>query len=316
MNSLIYLLCAVFAGEAPEMPARAQVLVVVGADGTPEYGKQFRQWTSRWGEAAKRGGADFEVIGLADPAESSDHDLLQRRLTELIVSNPEPLWLVLIGHGTFDSKVARFNLRGPDVSLPELSAWLKRAERPLAMINCTSCSGPFLTELSGPNRIVVTSTKSGHEYNFSRFGDYISTAIADPAADLDKDDQTSLLEAYLRASSRVHEFYDGEGRLMTEHALLDDNGDRLGTPPDWFQGVRATKTAKSGAAVDGQRAHQLHLVRSPAEETLSPELKIRRDDLELRLSQFRAIKGKMSEEEYLKKVEPLLIELARLYESR
>lgn len=309
------MLCAVLAGEAPTAPARANVLVVVGADGADEYGKQFRQWGERWGEAAKRGGADFETIGLADSAKASDHDLLQTRLTELAVASPEPLWLVFIGHGTFDGKVARFNLRGPDVSLPELAAWLKPVERPLAIINCASCSGPFLNELSGPNRIVVTATKSGHEYNFSRFGDYLSAAIADPQADLDKDDQTSLLEAYLRACARVHEFYEGDGRLMTEHALLDDNGDRLGTPSDWFQGVRAVKSAKAGASIDGQRANQWHLVRSPVEETLSPELKLRRDDLELRLAELRTEKGKIPEQEYLTKAEPLLIELAKLYES-
>ncbi|MDB5336385.1 MAG: hypothetical protein JWN70_2004 [Planctomycetaceae bacterium] len=309
------MLCAVLAGQAPAAPARANVLVVVGADGAAEYGKQFREWSERWGEAAKRGGADFETIGLGDPAATTDHDVLQRRLSEFAGPGSEPLWLVFIGHGTFDGKLARFNLRGPDVALPELSAWLKAVERPLAIINCASCSGPFLNELSGPNRIVVTATKSGHEYNFSRFGDYLSAAIGEPQADLDKDDQTSLLEAYLRACARVHEFYDGDGRLMTEHALLDDNGDRLGTPSDWFQGVRAVKSAKAGASIDGQRANQWHLVRSPVEETLSPELKLRRDDLELRLAELRLVKGKVSEEEYLKQVEPLLVELAKLYES-
>ena len=316
MNSMLYILFTILLGEIPSAPPRPNVLVVVGAEGTPEYGKQFQQWADRWGESAQRGGADFETIGLGAPGETADHDVLQRRLGELTASSPEPWWLVFIGHGTFDGKVARFNLRGPDVSLPELSDWLKPVERPLAIINCASCSGPFLMGLSGPNRIVVTSTRSGHELNFSRFGDYLSTAIADPQADLDKDDQTSLLEAYLRASSRVQEFYDGEGRLMTEHALLDDNGDRLGTPPDWFQGIRAIKSAKTGAAIDGQRAHQLHLVRSSAEQTLPPELRIRRDELELRLTQLRATKAKLSEAEYLKQVEPLLIELARLYESR
>lgn len=315
MNALLYLLCGVLAGETPVEPSRANVLVVVGAEGTEEYGRQFHQWADRWSDAAKRGNADFSIVGLADTTEISDHDQLQRKLVELGRKNTEPLWIIFIGHGTFDGKVARFNLRGPDVSLPELSTWLKPVERPLAIVNCASCSGPFLNELSGPNRIVVTSTKSGHEYNFSRFGDHLSAAIADPAADLDKDDQTSLLEAYLRACSRVREFYDGEGRLLTEHALLDDNGDRLGTPADWFEGVRAVKLAKSGAAVDGLRANQLYLVRSPVEETLSPELKLRRDDLELRLAKLRTSKGKISEEKYLQQIEPLLIELARLYES-
>ena len=73
----------------------------------------------------------------------------------------------------------------------------------------------------------------------------LSEAIADPAADLDKDGQTSLLEAWLAAAQRTADFYKNEERLATEHSLLDDNGDGLGTPPDWFQGVRVVQESSS-----------------------------------------------------------------------
>jgi DNA-binding transcriptional MerR regulator len=117
------------------------------------------------------------------------------------------------------------------------------------------------------------------------------------------------------ASSRVQEFYASDGRLMTEHALLDDNGDRLGTPADWFQGVRAIKSAKNGATVDGLRAAQLHLVRSPREEKLSAATRARRDEIEQELAQLRQLKSRLAEDEYLRLIEPFLIELARLYEA-
>ena len=32
-----------------------------------------------------------------------------------------PLWLVLIGHGTYDGRVARFNLRGADVTEKDMA---------------------------------------------------------------------------------------------------------------------------------------------------------------------------------------------------
>jgi hypothetical protein len=301
--------------DAPAETPRATVVIVVGAEGTPEYGKQFRQWAGRWNAAAKLGKAEIITIGLEAAGKISDHDQLQQQLAKLNAANSEPLWLILIGHGTFDGKLARFNLRGPDVTLPELSEWLKPIQRPLAVANCASCSGPFLNELSGPGRIIVTSTRSGHEFNFSRFGDYLSQAIADPQADLDKDDQTSLLEAFLMASTRVREFYESEGRLMTEHALIDDNGDRLGTPADWFQGVRAIKSAKSGAAVDGPHANQQPLVRSQAEQKLAANFRARRDQLEQDLAALRQKKGQLTEEEYLQQIEPILVELAELYEA-
>ena len=150
----------------------------------------------------------------------------------------------------------------------------------------------------------------------TRFGGYLAKSIADPAADLDKDGQTSLLEAYLLASRQVQQFYKEAGRLATEHALLDDNGDALGTPADWFRGVRAFKTAANGKSADGVRAHQLNLVRSAGEQELSPEIRARRDELEKQLSDLRARKESMNADDYYTQLEGILIETARLYENK
>src|SRR5207249_5570053 len=139
--------------------------------------------------AARQGQAGFAAIGLDDAREKTDRDLLRQRLADVKGPALEAVWLVLIGHGTFDGKTARFNLRGPDFTSPELAAWVKPLERPLAILDCTSSSGPFLNELSGPNCVVVTAARSGFEYNFARLGDYLSSAITDAKADLDKDEQ-------------------------------------------------------------------------------------------------------------------------------
>ena len=84
-----------------------------------------------------------------------------------------------------------------------------------------SASGAFLKPLSAPGRIIVTATKNGAENNYSRLGGYLSETIADPAADLDKDGQTSVLEAFLAASHHVEEFYKQAGRLLFHQAELD-----------------------------------------------------------------------------------------------
>ena len=118
------------------------------------------------------------------------------------------------------------------------------------------------------------------------------------------------------AASGVKEFYASEGRLVTEHALIDDNGDKLGTPADWFSGLRATKTAKDGASLDGVLAGQFVLVKSRGEQQLPPEIRARRDALERELAAARQIKSKLTEEEYLAKIEPILIELAKLYDGQ
>jgi hypothetical protein len=307
------LICS--SGLATADDTRPLVLVVVGAEGTEEYGKQFHQWASRWESAARQGQADFTAVGLESPGDKSDRDLLQERLATLNQASIEPVWLIFIGHGTFDGKTARFNLRGSDVTPAELAGWLNPIERPLVVVNCASASAPFLNELSAQNRVVITATRSGFEVNLTRFGDYLSSAIADPQADLDKDEQTSLLEAFLRAVAGVEEFYSSDARLATEHALIDDNGDRLGTPADFFQGLRAVKSAKEGATLDGVRAAQIVLVKSAREDQLPAATRARRDELERNLASLREKKTKLSEDEYLKLIEPVLLELAQLYEQ-
>jgi hypothetical protein len=291
------------------------IILVIGAEGAPEFGQQFATWTDRWSKAAAQAQAQITIIGRDTPDAGEDKDALRKLLESQPKPDAQPLWLILIGHGTFDGRVAKFNLRGSDVSADELAAWLKPHQRPLAIVNCTSSSAPFMNKLAGPNRVVITATRSGSELNFARFGDYFSTAIVDPAADLDKDGQTSLLEAYLAASHRVEEFYKQEARLATEHALLDDNGDGLGTPAGWFDGIRATRRAKDGASLDGSHAHQVHLVLSAREQAMSAELRQRRDELELAIEALRDKKTAMNEDEYYSHLETLLVELAQLYEQ-
>jgi hypothetical protein len=292
-----------------------KVIVVVGAPGSEDYRSQFETWAGQWQTAAIAGDAEFCSIGVAETNATPDRELLEAALGALDPVSGPAVWLVLIGHGTYGGEEPKFNLRGPDVTAAELSTWFGSWRRPLAIIQCASASGPFLAALSGTNRVVITATQSGHEQNFARFGEYIAAAIAEPSADLDKDGQTSLLEAFLVSSQRVAEFYEFEGRLATEHALLDDNGDRLGTPPDWFEGVRAVKQAAAGALPDGLRAHQFHLVRSERERGLPESFRLTRDQLELELETLRARKADLDPTLYYVRLEELMLRLARLYDA-
>ncbi len=296
-----------------ESQDRQSMIVVVGAVGAPEYGNSFNTWSQRWKAAAERGGAELLLIGQDNSSEDTDRARLHQAIADRIGWSREPLWLILIGHGTFDGRRAKFNLRGPDVTAEELAEWLKPVDRPLAIVNCASASAPFINRLSAPNRVVITSTKSGYEQNYARFGDHLSAAIADPRSDLDKDDQTSLLEAYLSASKKVAEFYAEEGRLATEHALLDDNGDARGTPANWFRGVRATQKASDGATIDGLLAARFVLVRSPHEAAIPSQQREQLDRLEVQIAELRERKQRMDEEAYYGELEALLIQIAEIY---
>jgi hypothetical protein len=309
------LLAASARAEQPLAPAsdRTTVIVVLGIAGTEEYDAIFSDEARQWEKISSKAGTKFLAIGRTAEGPVSDHDLFRQALEAEPKSGFGKLWLVLIGHGTFDGKEAKFNLRGPDVTATELALWLKPFHRPLAVVDTSSASAPFLGKLSGPDRVIITATRSGEEQNYARFGQYFIEALADPQSDLDKDGQVSLLEAFLSASARVAEFYKTEGRLATEHPLIDDNGDGLGTPPDWFKGVRAVKKARDGAAADGPLAQQFVLVPSAEEQKLPEAVRAQRDKLELAVARLRDEKASLAADDYYARLEALLLQLAKLY---
>ena len=289
------------------------LIIVAGAGGEAEYSGAFSQWAENWKSAGEKAGAATRVIGLDEKAAES-LDQLRVALRDEPKDGAAELWIVLLGHGSAEMKDAKFNLTGDDLSASEFSGLLTSFHRPLILINCFSSSGAFLAPLAAPGRVVLTATRSGTERNYSRFGKYLSEAMSDAAADLDKDGQTSVLEAWLTAAQRVAAFYKEEGRIATEHALLDDNGDGKGTPADFFRGVRAVKKAKDGTPTDGLRAHQVHLLRNAEERALPAETRAERDALELELAALRESKASKPEDAYYRELEVLLLKIAKLYE--
>jgi len=290
------------------------VIIAVSAPGDETYGEAFARWAQQWSQAAKSGDARQQVIGLGESKEGALADL-KKALDEEQKDGASALWITLIGHGTFDGKEPKFNLAGDDLKASDLAAWLAGFQRPVVVICGFATSGAWLKPLSGRDRVIITATKSGAEINYSRFAGYFATAIADPAADLDKDGQTSVLEAWLSASKQVEDYYKAEGRLATEHSLLEDNADGLGTPPTWFSGIRAVKKPKGNNQPDGARAQQLSLIPSNEERELAPELRQERDKLELELARLREQKSELPEDEYFAKLEEVLVRIARLYQG-
>lgn len=312
-----FALMAEVESQAEVAASSTAVIVVVGEPGEAKYGEMFTEWAARWKEASTKAKSRHVEIGLAERTEGAktDRELLFETLASLTEEPPETIWLVLIGHGTFDGKKAKFNLRGTDITSAELAEQLQPISARTAIVNCASASGPFVSAIAGPNRVVVTATQSGYEYNFARFGDYLSRTIGDASGDLDKDGHTSLLEAWLAAAKQTQQYYESESQLATEHSLLDDNGDGKGTPFDWFRGIHITKTAKDGTLPDGTFANQFILVPGEDATILSDVLREKRDELERQLAELRQQRQDYSEEDYLKRLEEILIPLAKLYES-
>jgi len=311
---LLLTLCPLLQAEDHVIPTNdpPRYLIVVGAPGEPGYAAAFSRQADAWSDLATRARADSSVIGL-DPAHTNDLEQVRLSLESIPKASTDPLFLVLIGHGTYDGREARFNLRGPDLSATELQSLLDPFQRPVALLNTASASAPFLNKISRSNRVVLTATRSGNEVNATHLGNAFADAIPDPAADLDQDGETSLLELFLAAAARTAEFYKSEGRLATEHPLIDDNGDGRGTPAEWFQGTRATRKPTGGARSDGFRAHQIPVIPAPEELRLPPEKRARRDQLEQAIARLRETRPAEPDDAYYQQLEVLLLEIARLH---
>ncbi|MFM7836663.1 MAG: hypothetical protein ACKPJD_33130, partial [Planctomycetaceae bacterium] len=105
---------------------RSQLLLIVGAAGKDEYAAGFALWADRWQQAAEQAGAQVTVIGRSDSAANADSTpdrdaVLAAVARSAAAKSTAPLWLVFIGHGTFDQRDARLNLQGPDLSAEELA---------------------------------------------------------------------------------------------------------------------------------------------------------------------------------------------------
>ena len=251
---------------------------------------------------------------MATNAKSSDRDQLQKLLAEEQASRRSRC-------GWCSSATARSTARrrssicaDADLAADELAEWLAPIKRPLAVINCASASAPFLNRLAGENRVVITATKSGDEQNFARFGQYISAAIADRGADLDKDGQVSLLEAYLTACRKW--------MSSTSRKRAGDRACAAGRQRRRPGHAGRVVPRRAGDAA-GQRGR---VARRHAGPSVSPGRQRPRETAAGRSSASAATswnwqspscakkKRKLNEDDYYDRLEKLMLELAQLYE--
>lgn len=297
-----------------------RVCIVTGAAGEPEFGKMFQQWTKDWSRATAELG--FLVIGqeaeeeptAAAPA-MEDRARLKQWIAE--VENLEQAttcWLILQGHGTFDGKLAKFNLRGSDVSSKELAEWLSGSKHRWIIAVCASSSAPFLPALSHPGRIVITATKSGSESNLSRFGGFFAQSFSDPSSDLDHDQSISVLEAFVWASRKTELYYQDNKLLASEHALLEDNQDGKGTGVEFFRGIRPVKRSETGS-IDGEWARRSWLKEPLGTQAMDLDTKTKIAKTEREIEKLKEAKSGMQQDEYYRELEVLLRQLARLLYS-
>lgn len=281
-------------------------IIINGAGGDAVYGRQFEEWTGQLSSVlSSRFGFDAKQLTVLKDASAED---VKRTFTTLKtqLDADNVLFVFLIGHGSYDGKESKFNLVGPDLSASDYSALLSSLPtRRVVVFNMSSASGEFVKSLAAKGRIIITATKSGQETNATRFPGFFITALNAKDADTDQDGHTSVLEAFVYANRLTADFYKQAGRLATEHAMFDDNGDGVGHEKlEAGEGLLARATYLDSLSVDEAAA-------SAATGRLLKE----RTRLEGEIEQLIARKGSMGDAEYEAMLERLFIELAKVNRS-
>lgn len=283
------------------LQAETIYLTIAGLGGEADYEKRFEQHAQ---DLQKFTGG--EALFGPKATKASIKTTLERVAAQ---AKPDDFFvLTLVGHGTYDGLSYKFNIPGEDLAAEELRLWLDRIPARQLVVVMTSASGAALETLRRENRVVVTATRSGTEKNAVVFSRYWVEALRDGSADTDKNEVVSALEAYKFADQKTVKFYETANRLATEHPLLEDTGKAAGVrapAPDNGEGLLAGRfpLLKLGTI---QAAY-----RDPAKQTLLKK----KEELEEKIDQLKYEKAALPLDEYKKRLQALLLELANVQEA-
>ena len=266
--------------------AELYYVIVGGLGGEPAYANRFLAQTETLADAAARSLGDESRVTLLN-GEDATREALTEALQELAqtVTAADTLAVFLVGHGTYDGTVYKYNLPGRDLDGAELGELLGAvpAGRQL-VVNATSASGAVLESWAQEGRTLITATRTGGERNATRFAEHWTEALSSEAADTNRNGIITAQEAFEYTERMVAESYENEGTLATEHPQL------AGEPAESFTAARlAARVALT---------EQL--------EELFAEL----DTLEGQVQALRTRRNEMDSDAYLNELQNLLLELA------
>jgi hypothetical protein len=302
LRSLVFFVLAGMAAHATTF-----YVTISGLGGENDYDQRFKMWADDIDGSLKKAGGDSNVVTLVAPT----RDVIRTKMGEVArqAKPGDAVVLMLIGHGSFDGTEYKFNIPGPDITGAELASLMDHipATRQ-CVVNMTSSSGGAIAFLRKPSRIVISATKAGTEKNATVFARYWAEALRDPAADVDKNESVSALEAFHYAQHKTTEFFDTQKRLATEHPVLEDTGKGEG---------EKSPSAENG---EGKLAAAFALVRLGANAAAARDpnkrpLLDKKEELEQAIDKLKYEKAAMPLEAYKKQLTTLLLELAKTQEA-
>ena len=298
---------------------KAFLLIVVGLAGDPEHGKTFHKWGTSLAEASERLGVTKDrLVYLVDqPGEGRrarlgprDARRDRRRRSRLRQAGRSRGRRLHHAHRPrrFDGRTRSSICRRSGHDRSGFNLLLQAAgqagrvrqhhERERTVHRGAVGAGPHDRDRDAQRRRALHARCSAG---------YFIDALTSEAADADKNKRVSVLEAFKFAKAEVARAYEREGLLATEHALLDDDGDKEGSADPWRRArIRRTRTARwrrwsrsASPATTGCRP-----IRSCA------RCNDERRDLERRVESLRLLKESMDPAKYTSELEKLVTAIA------
>lgn len=295
---------------AVAQPVRHAVLIQ-GASGEPQFAEQHRGWLNQVASTLREGfkiGATHLTVLAEQPGTGERRATAEEVRATLAniaktATASDIVFIMLIGHGTGEGSAAKFNLMGPDLTVAEWNTLLTPIKARVVFVNTASVSFPFVAGLTGDRRIVITATALPAQRYSTIFADSFAKALTAPEADLDKNKRTSIWEAFTYASRLQKQYFEQKGQLVTERALIEDNGDGVG------------RDAASATGDDGMLATMTYLDAVVESKPTDPQLQMllqRQDLLTQQVDELRRKKASMPAAEYDAAWEKLMVDLATL----
>ena len=262
-------------------------VVIAGLGGEAEFEQRFSGWAQTLESTLRAAGPEIKAHVLQGKAVSKDAIRATFEEVRAAAKAEDSVALFLIGHGSYDGVDYKFTIPGPDITDSDLAVLLGRipATKQL-VINMTSSSGAALDSLGGPNRAVISATKSGNEKNAPIFPRYMLDALRDAGADTDKNEIITAAEAFRFAETKTKQFYETQKRIATEHPMMSGGDPR-------FVLLR------------------IGSVQAAAQQPEKRALLDKREELERKIDDLKLRKAAMPTQQYRQELQTLLLELAR-----
>lgn len=282
--------------------ADSSAIIVQGIAPSDEYDKKFAKWATGTQDALVQdlGFSKDRVILLS--GDNTRKVSIEKAFEQMKaqVKPQDTFFLFLIGSGAYDTDY-KLSIMGQDLTGTEYGKLIDSLNPSRSIVvSGSDSSGGLFDKIPAKNRVIVASSRAT-EKEPAVFYEHFLQGLKGLAADEDKDKKVSIWEAFKYANAGVERFFKEQTRIQTEHGGVSASG-----APQVAANV-ADQDVPVLARVTAFNADRPIVVADPRLQALLNEKKA----IDQKLEDLRLQKSLLPPDEYEKRLEGLILELAR-----